>query len=94
MHPAPDTASRFVAVARLREEVQRVADHVVARAHAARQLGATAQTYRAYALSLDWQAGRAAGLLFSQAVETSHAAAAEHRLIADALEMIEGGRAE
>ena len=94
MHPTSDTARRVAAIAHLREDVQRVAEHVVARAHAARQLGATAHTYRAYALNLEWQAGRAAGLLFGQAVETSRAVAAEHRLIADALDMIEGGNTD
>ena len=94
MHLTPDIVRRVAAVVCLREEVQRVADHVVARAHAARQLGGTAQTYRAYALSLDWQADHAEGLLFSQAVSTSRAIAAEHRLIADALEVIEGKKVE
>jgi len=78
-------------VARLRETAQRTADQVVARAHAARCL-ATAEAYRVGALELDHQAIRAENLLFGQAVETFRAAAAENRLMADALETIEGGR--
>ena len=92
---ATDTAHATpacVAVARLGEEARRAAGRIVARARAARLTGATVEAYRASALELDHQATRAERLLFSQAVETFRAVAAENRLIADALEFIEGGR--
>jgi len=87
----PTSVGAYATVARLRETAQRTADHVVARAHAARCLCATAGAYRVAALELDRQADRAENLLFGQAVETFRAAAAENRLMADALEIIEGG---
>ncbi len=83
-------ASRSAEVARLCEDVERTADHVVARARAARRLGITADAHRFNAEGLDRQAGRAEVLLFRQAVETFRAAAAESRLVADALEVLEG----
>jgi len=86
------SAGAHATVARLRATAQRTADQVVARAHAARCLGATAEAYRVGALELDRQAIRAENLLFGQAVETFRAAAAENRFMADALETIEGGR--
>ncbi len=89
MNVIPDTAGRFATVARLCDTVQRTTGHVIACAHAARQLGATAKAYRSSALELDRQAGRAERLLFSQAVATFRRAAADHLLIADALEIIE-----
>ena len=85
----PNTARRFAAVARLRDQAQCVAGRVVVRAHAARELGATAEAYRSCALELERQAARAQELLFGQAALTLHAAAAENRLTADALEAIE-----
>jgi len=88
----PTSAGAHATVARLRATAQRTADQVVARAHAARCLGATAGAYRIGALELDRQAIRAENLLFGQAVETFRAAATENRLMADALETIEGGR--
>jgi hypothetical protein len=81
---------RFAVVAHLSEDVRHVAGHVVARARAARRHGATADAYRISAEGLDEQAGRAEALLFNRAVETFRAAAAENRLIADALEVLEG----
>jgi len=86
----PTNVGPHATVARLRETAQLTAEHIVARAHAARCLGATAKAYRAGALELDRQAIQAEGLLFGQAIETFRAAAAENRLMADALEAIEG----
>lgn len=87
----PNTASRFAVVTRLSEDAQCTADCIVSRARAARRLGATAEAYRLSALELDHQADRAEKLLFGQAVETFRRAAATCRLMADALEAIEGG---
>ena len=87
--PTPSTV-RFSAVARLREDSRRTADRLVARARAARRHGATADAYRISAEGLDCQADRAEALLFGRAVETFRAAAAENRLIADALEVLGG----
>jgi len=92
MGAIPDTAHRFTVVARLRREAQHTADRIVALAHAARQVGATAESYRRSALELDSQADRAEQLLFGQAVETFRAAASENRLIADALDVIESSK--
>lgn len=89
MKVSSDTAGRFATVARLCDTVQRTTGHIIARAHAARQLGATAKTYRSSALELDCQADRAERLLFSQAVATFREAAADNLLIADALDVIE-----
>lgn len=89
LNKARQKAGHFAAVARLREQAQRVAGRVIVRAHAARELGATAEAYRSCALELERQANRAQELLFSQATLTLHAAAAESRLTADALEAIE-----
>ncbi len=86
MATIPDTANRFAAVASLCEAAQRTAKRVVSRAHAACQLGATAEACRAAALELECQADHAEELLFGQAVQTFRAAAAENRLMADALE--------
>ncbi len=86
----PNTASWFAEVARLRADVERMADYVVARARAAHRLGITAEAHRINADGLDRQAGRAEILLFCQAVETFRAAAADSRLVADALEVLEG----
>lgn len=80
---------RAAAVARLGEAALQVASHIVARARAVHQLGATTETCRATALELDLQADRAEVLLFGQAVQTFRAAAAENRLMADALEAME-----
>jgi len=90
MHPTPETANRFAEIAMLRDEAQRTADYVVARARAARRLGATAAGYRTSAEGLDRQASRAEELLFGRALETFCAAAAENRLVADALDVLEG----
>ncbi len=88
-HQTPSTL-RFAVVAHLSEDVRHTADHIVARARAARRHGATADAYRVSAAGLDEQADRAEALLFARAVETFRAAAAENRLIADALEVLEG----
>ncbi len=88
-HPTPN-AVRFAVVAQLSEHVWRTADHIVARARAARRHGATADAYRVSAEGLDCQAHRAGTPLFGWAVETFRAAAAENRLVADALEVLEG----
>ena len=90
MDPNPDSGSRYAEVARLHEEVRRTADYVITRARAAHRFGATAGAYRISAESLDRQANRAEELLYGQAVETFRAAAAENRLVADALEVLEG----
>ena len=87
--PTPGTV-RFAAVARLRDDARRTADRLVARARAARRHGATSDAYRTSAEGLDRQADRAEALLFGRAVETFRAAAAENRLVADALEVLEG----
>ncbi len=86
----PAQAVRFATVTHLGEDARRTAGHVVAQARAARRLGTTAHAYRIGAEVLDHQADRAQGLLFGQAVATFRAAAAENRLIADALEILEG----
>ncbi len=85
MKAVPNTTRRFEAVTALRDETRRVAGHVVACALAARRLGATAESYRLSAAELERQAERAEKLLFARAAETFRAAAAEHRLIAEAL---------
>ena len=87
--PTPGTV-RFAAITRLREDARRTADRLVARARAARRHGATADAYRTSAEGLDRQADRAEAQLFDRAVETFRAAAAENRLVADALEVLEG----
>lgn len=89
MTVSPEAAHLFAVVARLGETVERSAHVIVAAAYAARQLGATADVYRTIVSELDRQADSAEGLLFGQAVETLRAAAAESRLIADALDVIE-----
>lgn len=86
----PAHAVRSVAVARLHEDARRTAGRIVARARAARRHGATADAYRISAEGLDGQADRAEGLLFGQAVASFRAAAAENRLVADALDALEG----
>lgn len=78
-----------VVVAALREETQRTADYIVKRARAARQLGATAETYRISALGLECRADGAKTLLLEEAVSTFRSAAVENRLIAEALETLE-----
>jgi len=86
----PPEASCAAAVARLRQDARRAANRVVARACAARALEATAKSHRANALELERQAGRAESLLFGQVIDTFRAAAAENRLVADALDAMEG----
>ena len=88
-HPTPSTL-RFAVVARLREDVRHTSAQVVARAQAARRHGGTADAYRLSAEGLDAQADRAEALLFGRAVKTFRTAAAENRLTADALEVLEG----
>lgn len=88
-HSTPNTV-RFAVVAHLDEGVRHTANHIVARARAARRHGATADAYRTSAEGFDEQADRAEALLFARAVETFRAAAAENRLIADALDVLEG----
>ncbi len=83
-----NAARWFSAVARLRDNARRTADRVIARADAARRQGATAEAYRLSSVELERQATRAEKLLFSQTVKTFRAAAAESRLIADALDAI------
>lgn len=89
MRVAPDTARLSATVARLREDTQRAAERIVTDAHRARQLGAKAETFRRRASELDRQAHRAEELLCNWAVDALRAAAAEKRLVADALETIE-----
>ncbi len=88
-HQTPSTL-RFAVVAQLSENAWHTAAHVVARARAARRQGATADAYRTSAEGLDCQADRAEALLFGRAVKTFRTAAAENRLTADALEVLEG----
>jgi len=92
MDATPDTTHPATAAAHLCEEARRAADRVAARARAAHGFGATAEAYRAGASELERQADRAAGLVFGQAAETFRAAAAESRLVATALDAIEGRR--
>ena len=86
----PTRIASFAAVVQLREDIRHTAAHIVTRARAARRQGGTAAAYRASAEGLDSQADRAETLLFGRAVETFRAAATENRLIADALEVLEG----
>lgn len=90
MDPNPKTAGQFAEVARLQEEIDRTAAYIIARAHGARRLGMTAETHRINAAGLDRQAGRASILVYRKATETFRAAAAESRLVADALDVFEG----
>ena len=87
---APLNAAHPTFVVELRDTAQRTAEDIVARARAARELGASADSYRAAAAELDRQADRAETLLLGEAVQAFRAAAARNRLIADALDMIEG----
>ena len=89
METLPKTAGWFVAVAHLRDTVQRTTNQVVACARVAHWRGATAKSYHDSAVELTRQADRAETLLFSQAVMTFRAAAADHMLVAEALEVIE-----
>jgi hypothetical protein len=89
MSATPHAARSSATVARLCEDAQRAAERIVADAHGARQLGGKAETYRRRALELDRQAHRAEELSRGWAAEASRAAAAEKRLIAEALEIIE-----
>ena len=86
----PEAAQTATAVDRLRDSAHQTAGRAVARARAARELGAPAEGYRAAASELERQAARAETLLFDRAVQVFRAAAAENRLIADALDAIEG----
>ncbi len=88
MNPNPDTVRRFAAVAGLGENTQRIADRVVARARAAHRFGGTAEAYRVSTQELNRQADNAERLLFGQATETFRAAAAENRLVAEAIEIL------
>ena len=89
METLPEAAGWFVTVAHLRDTVQRTTNRVVGCAHAARRLGATAKSYHNSAVELRRQADHAETLLFSQAVMTFRTAAADHLLVAEALEVIE-----
>lgn len=89
MHADPNAARLFVTVARLREDAQHAAERIVADARRVRQLGAKAETFRHRASELDRQAHRAEELSRNWAVEALLAAAAEKRLVAEALEIIE-----
>lgn len=85
----PGAARVSATVARLREDTQRVAERIVADAQHARQLGAKAETFRRRASELDRHAHHAEELSRNWAVDASRAAAAEKRLVAEALEIIE-----
>lgn len=87
-----NTARPSPAVARLRQDAQHIATRIVARARAAHQFGATPEVYRDSAMELEREAARAERLLFGQTVKTFRAAAAESRLVADALDAIKGGK--
>ena len=89
MHATPDAARLSATVARLREDAQRAAERIVADARHARQFGAKAETFIRRASELDRQAHRAEELSRRWAVEASRTAAAEKRLVAEALEIIE-----
>lgn len=89
MHANPSAARVSATVARLGEDTQRAAERIVADAQHAWQLGAKAETFRRRASELDRQAHRAQELSRNWAVEASRAAAAEKRLVAEALDIIE-----
>ncbi len=92
MSDISNIAHWFPAVARLRRNACGVANRIIARAHAAHQLGGTADAEHASGQELERQATRADRLLFGQAVKAFRAAAAESRLIADALDTVESGK--
>ena len=89
MHATHNAARLSATVARLNEDAQRAAERIVADACRARQLGAKAETFRRRASELDRQAHRAEEMSRGWAVAASRAAAAEKRLLAEALEIIE-----
>ncbi len=89
MHANPDAARLSATVARLREDVQRAAERIVADAHGARQLGAKAETFHRRASELERQAHHAEELSRGWVVAATRAAAAEKRLMAEALDIIE-----
>ncbi len=89
MYANAHAARLSATVARLREDAQHAAERIVADAHHARQLGAKAETYRRRASELDRQAHRAEELSRGWVVVASRAAAAEKRLVAEALDIIE-----
>ena len=86
----PEATQAASAVDHLRDSAQRTADRITARARAARELGTTAQDYRAAAAELEHQAARAETLLYGRVVQVFRAAAAENGLIADALDALVG----
>ena len=88
--PAPDAARLSATVVRLREDAQCAAERIVANAHGAWQLGAKAEAYRRRASELDRQAHHAEELSRGWVVTAARAAAAEKRLVAEALEIFEG----
>ena len=89
MHANPNAVRLSATVARRGEDTQRAAQRIVASAYGAWQLGAKAETYRLRASELDRQAHRAEEMSRGWAAEASRAAAAEKRLVAEALEIIE-----
>ena len=89
MHASPDAARLSATVARLREDAQCAAERIVANAHGARRLGAKAEAFHRRASELDRQAHHAEELSRGWVVAAARAAAAEKRLMAEALDIIE-----
>ena len=78
-------------IVRLREDMQQVAERIVADAYGAWQRGVKAETFHRRASELDRQAFRAGELSRNWAAEALRAASAEKRLVAEALDIIESG---
>ena len=89
MHANPDAARLFATVARLREDAQCAAERIVADAHGARRRGVKAEAFRRRASELERQAHQAEELSRGWVMAAARAAAAEKRLVAEALDIIE-----
>jgi len=90
MHAHPNPARLSATVARLCEDAQRTAERIVADARDARQLSVRAEAYHRRASELERQAHHAEEMSRGWVVTASRAAAIEKRLVAEALEIIEG----
>ena len=90
MHAHPSPARLSATVARLCEDAQRTAERIVADARDARQLSVRAEAYHRRASELERQAHHAEEMSRGWVVAASRAAAIEKRLVAEALEIIEG----
>lgn len=90
MYAHPNPARLSATVARLCEDAQRIAERIVADARDARQLSVRAEAYHRRASELERQAHHAEEMSRGWVVAASRAAAIEKRLVAEALEIIEG----